>query len=362
MRKLLFFASDFRIGLSSLLTDQIIALKQAGVDVIGVAGTNEQEPGLGDILKSEGVNIERVPGLDEHNDFKRLVSEIIRVVIDDNIECIHVQNNWQLAIASAVRLRLFFKRRFKIVYTIHGFRNNSPAKAIIARFVIGSALHLVADHVICMTTYLKKKFLLLSYKIKLIRLGIKDDYFIESFVKPTTHGLNIVFPAQFRIGKNQDLLLRSFANYIKLTGDDKALLTLPGTGELLDKMKKLATELGISSQVIFPGFVSKDEIKRLYLNCNLAVITSNSETFGQSIVEPYVLGRCIASTPVGIAPEIINDNSGFIFSNESELTEILVKLSKNKDLLISYGENNFANKDQFRWGAITAEYIEKILR
>lgn len=357
MKNLLFFASDFKIGLSALLTDQLIALKNAGINVVAIAGENEQEKGLNDLLKEKKVNIIRIQGLDNHNDFKRLVSEISTIVKEYKIDLIHVQNNWQLALAGAIKTKTLFKKTPKIIYTLHGFRNNHPIKAKIAQAVIGTGLFVLADHVICMTQYLKKKFNLLSYKIKIIPLGVKESYFEKSFTAPRTDGLHLIFPAQFREGKNQDLIIKAFANFISQSRDSKSTLTLPGNGDLIDKMKDLVKDLGIESRVSFPGFVSKDEIKKMYLDSNIAIVASNSETFGQSIVEPYVLGRCIISTPVGIAPEIIKEGeNGYLFKTQEELSDFLLKLNNNKDLLISIGKLNFKNRDKFSWNNISEIY------
>ena len=46
MNKLLFFTSDYSIGLSTLLTDQLFALYRTGINIYAVTGENEQEPGL----------------------------------------------------------------------------------------------------------------------------------------------------------------------------------------------------------------------------------------------------------------------------------------------------------------------------
>lgn len=363
MKNLLFFASDFQIGLSSLLVDQLIALHKCGINVTAIAGDEEQEAGLSDLLLSNDIHITRIKGLDVHSDFKRLARELSDIVLKNSIDVIHVQNNWQLALAGFIKNKLRFKRNLKVVYTLHGFRHNHPVKAAIARVVIGSALGLLSDNVICMTEFLKRKFRFLSYKIKLIPLGVKDSYFIDSYIAPPVDSLKIVFPAQFRIGKNQDLILRAFQKYISTTGDKNAKLTLPGKGPLLDDMKLLAKKLEIENQVSFPGFVSKEEIKQIYLNSNIAIVASNSETFGQSIVEPYVLGRCVISTPVGIAQEIINDNkNGYIFNSQEELVNILLHLNKDKKSLDRFGLANFSDRIKFKWESITSIYIENILK
>lgn len=361
MKRLLYFASDFRIGLSSLLSDQLISIAKSGVEVYSVAGENEQEVGLSELLRRNNIDIIRIYGLDAHHDFNRLVSEIYKIVIGNDIDIIHVQNNWQLTIASAVKLNLLFKRKLKIAYTIHGFRNNSQVKSRVAQVVIGSALFALADHVICMTNYLRKKFKLLSHKIDLIPLGIRDDFFTDKFIEPPANDLRMVFPAQFRKGKNQELIVRAFARYISLSGDTTSTLTLPGAGEMEERIKSLAKELGIMRQVIFPGLLSRDEIKQLYIDSNIAIVSSNSETFGQSIVEPFVIGRCVISTPVGIASEIIKNNTnGFIFNTEDDLYNILTLVSRKKSLFKEIGITNYMKRDQFSWQHITSLYIEKL--
>ena len=361
MKKLLYFASDYKIGLSALLTDQLMSIFRAGISVRAVAGEREQEPNLANILETAGVKMTRVRGLDDHSDFKRLVNTIGRIVEEESIDIIHVQNNWQLAIAGAVKAKRCLARKIEFAYTLHGFRHNSPIKSKIAQGVIGSALFFMADHVICMTEFLKRKFRMLSYKIDLIPLGVKDNFFIPEFVPPRTDGLHLIFPAQFREGKNQDMIIKAFAGFVRQTDDVNSTLVLPGTGPLLNQMKSLTENLGISTRVSFPGFIPKEKVMQMYLESNIAVIASNSETFGQSIVEPFVLGRCVIYTPVGIAQEIINTGeSGFLFTDENDLQRILESLKS--DTLLEIGMKNFGRRTLFKWDDITKKYINKLLK
>lgn len=357
MSRLLFFASDYLIGLSSLLTDQLIALHNSGVEITAIAGETEQEKGLSILIDSKGISIIRIKGLDAHCHFRALAKTIAQIIINKNIHYVHVQNNWQLALAVYAKYVLLRKRNLKFIYTIHGFRHNHPIKAVIAKMVIGTALFIFADHIICMSSYLKKQFFLLSYKIKLLPLGIADSFFINKHSIGVDNGLQMIFPAQFRYGKNQDVIIRSFARHIVETGDQQSHLTLPGNGELLDQMKELVDKLGISNRVSFPGQCNKEEIRQMYLNCNIGIVASNSETFGQSIVEPYVLGRCIITTPVGIACDIIRSGeNGYVFETEKELKAIFRKLLENPELIILYGEYNFIHRDMFRWNSICSDY------
>lgn len=351
--KLLFFASDYNIGLSSLLTDELVALHRNGISLTAIAGDCEQEIGLTERIKD--IPHYRIKGLDIHSNFKKLANTIREIIESDNISVVHVQNNWQLALIVYVKYVLC--KRVKILYTLHAFRHNSPFKSIIAQVLIGTALLFFVDHIICMCSYLKKKFKLLSYKITLLPLGISDSYFENAYSPCRTDGLHLVFPAQFRYGKNQDMLIKAFAEYIRRSEDEISTLTLPGSGELLDNMKSLAVNLGITDRVYFPGQCKKIEIKNYYQNCNIGIVSSNSETFGQSIVEPYVLGRCVLSRKVGIAPDIIqNRYNGFLYDNQSDLVAILMWLSKDTSLINIMGKHNFKDRFQFHWDIISKKY------
>lgn len=363
MKKLLFFTSDYKIGISGLLSDQVISLKEAGANVIAVGGEREQETGLINLLQKNKIKLYQIPGLDDHANFNKLVNQIIHVITSEKIEVIHVQNNWQLAIAFLAKLKLHSKIKFSIIYTLHGFRHNHPIKSKFAQLIIGSGLLIGASRVICMTKYLRKKFILLSSKIEIIPLGVKEDFFLENFIPPSINGLHLIFPAQFRAGKNQDLIIQAFASFVKSNNDRVSTLCLPGNGPELKKMEKLAKSLQIEDQVIFPGLLTRDKVKELYLASNIAIVASNSETFGQSIVEPFVMGRCVVTTRVGIAPEIIKEGkNGFFFDNQSQLTSMLQKLYDNKEQLVEIGANNFSSREMFRWSEVTQTYIKRLLR
>jgi len=356
--KLLYFASDFTIGLSALLTDELTAIFRANIPLVAIAGDKEQEPGLLARVNARNIDLRIIRTLDDHSNFKRKVHEIAQIIKSEGIDVVHVQNNWQLALVSYCKYIL--RCKIKIIYTLHGFRHNSPVKSIIAQIVIGSALLLFADRVRCMCSYLKNKFHIINYKIEVLPLGVSDGFFeIKSLIP--TESIKAVFPAQFRHGKNHDTLINAFAEYVKQTGDRVSTLTLPGSGPLIDEMKQLAQKSGIKNQINFPGQMSKKDIISLYTQSNIGLVSSNSETFGQSIVEPFVLGLCVITRKVGIALDIIdNGQNGFFFDNQKDLTEIFIKLSSNKDIIKTCGERAKVSGVQFKWSVIAEQYCKML--
>ena len=359
--KLLFFTSDYKIGQSSLLTDQLLALHKSKLEFVAVSGENEQEAGLKNRIDELGVDVRRIEGLDVHANFMNLARQIADIVRKEDIRCVHVQNNWQILLVVFAKFVLLRRLGLKIVYTLHGFRHNSPIKSIIARWIIGTVLLLFAKRVICMSTYLKRKFNFLGKKAMLLPLGISNEYFLPKCPPLPQNGLQMVFPAQFRFGKNQDLIIRAFARHIHHNADTESHLYLPGMGELYEDMKALTEQLGIVDRVSFPGFCSKQEVLQMYLKCNIGIVASNSETFGQSIVEPFVLGRCVVTTHVGIADDILLDGeNGYFFASEDDLVSVFERLYCNQALISRAGNLNYSKRQMFAWDNVTKRYVELI--
>jgi glycosyltransferase involved in cell wall biosynthesis len=63
------------------------------------------------------------------------------------------------------------------------------------------------------------------------------------------------------------------------------IFVMAGTGDLLPSMKRLAKDLGISSNLVFPGFVKGRALEEILSIANLYVMPSISEPFGLSALE-----------------------------------------------------------------------------
>jgi len=362
--KLLFFASDFQIGLSALLVDEAIALHHQGIPLLCLSGEHEQEQGLRASLQKEGIPFMVMQGLDVHHNFKQLAYQVKCVIEQHEITHIHVQNNWQLAIMAYIKYVLRFHGKVEIFYTLHGFRHNSFVKSIIARLLIGSLLLVAADRIICMCRYLQSVFFPLKYKSVLLPLGVHDAFFAHR-EQPSIRdaGLQVIYAAQFRKGKNQALVIKAFADYLKRTGDSNSHLFLPGSGMLLSQAKHLVSSLGLQERVSFPGQCSKSKVLDIYKKCNVAVVASNNETFGQSIVEPWILGLVVASRPVGVASNIIiHDKTGFLFKKQAELADILSQLAACPGIQEEIKAAISRNRKMFSWKSVASEYQRILLK
>lgn len=360
--KIIFFTSSHKIGLTGQLTEQAIAFSQGNQgDFTFFSGEKEQFPGLFNRLKAAKVNSYIIKGLDDHLEFGRLVKEFSSYLLSLSPAYVTVHTNWQLAIV--VASRIFTKKKFKILYIMHGYRHNYPIRSIAARLLIGTALLLFVDDVITPSSFLKRKFSILGDKSKIIFIG--EDEALFSHAPPPDFGQTkrLIFPAEFRSGKNQDVLIHAIKGYIDHTGDEDIELYLPGKGELVEPCKRLAHSLGLERIVRFPGFIDRQEMLQLYLKCQFALVSSNVETFGHCIIEPFVLGRVVFTRHVGVADDVIrHGETGFFFENKKDLVDTLVRVLPDKELCGRVVVNALQLRHLFQWGSVCQQHFDLVYK
>lgn len=360
--RLLYFCSDYIVGLTQALTEQVEYLsKEDSIDLFCISSENEQEKGLHDRIRATKVNMSIVKGLDEHSNFKMLAKSIKEIIKTNGITHVNVHNNWQLALLSY--LKISTRLKFKLIYTIHGYRHNHPIKAIAAIGCIGGALLLFADRVISMSGYVSKRFWFIKYKTDLVFYMMNKPEYFKTKNQIDTSKLSMVFPAQFREGKRQEILIEAVQKYLARTNDHTVTLHLPGDGPLLDSMKQLAKKWDIADNIKFYGKIPLDRVISLYENCNIALCSSNVETYGRCIAEPFMLGRCLITQRTGVAEDIIRNNeNGFFFKDASELSEIMEYLHNNPDRIKDIADKAFADREIFFPKNVMKKYISSIYK
>jgi glycosyltransferase involved in cell wall biosynthesis len=101
--------------------------------------------------------------------------------------------------------------------------------------------------------------------------------------------------------KNYAALLRAFA--LALADVPEARLVIAGSGDPRP-LATLAEELRIEDRVLISG--ARSDVPEVLAAYDVFVHPAKAESFGMVIVEAMAMARPVLSTPVGIAPEVIN--------------------------------------------------------
>jgi glycosyltransferase involved in cell wall biosynthesis len=84
------------------------------------------------------------------------------------------------------------------------------------------------------------------------------------------------------------------------------------------KIRKLVGDRNLSSRVHFAGFVSREELDRLYAESRVFCLMSRCESFGIPAIEAQVFGTPVVSSNVCAVPEVCGDGGLFVDPDDIE--------------------------------------------
>lgn len=158
----------------------------------------------------------------------------------------------------------------------------------------------------------------------------------------------LVHVGRFHQQKRHDRLLEAYS----LTHLQTPLMLIgTGTDEYVNKIKKLASSLNIADRVIFAGF--KANPYPYIKHAQQLILSSDSEGFGNVLVESLICGTPVVSTACPGGPvEILRNmemNQGLAEVNAQSLSQKILEVYTrppqiNKDLLKIYGINYICDK------------------
>jgi len=177
---------------------------------------------------------------------------------------------------------------------------------------------------------------------------------------PNSHKA-ILFLSRFDRKKGLDLLFEAFAE-VRRRGLN-ALLVLAGSGDpdLVAQLKQDAERLGITSNVVWAGFLTGDDKWAAFGDADVFVLPSYSENFGIALVEALASGcPAVVSDQVGIHREISRAGAGLVTPCHAEdLAKALLDVLSDPELRQRMSENGVRlARQQFSLDAVSRKLAE----
>lgn len=161
---------------------------------------------------------------------------------------------------------------------------------------------------------------------------------------------------------NPQMAVRVLAQVKPNFPDAELCMVGPDKGGMLEKLKALANELGVS--VTFTGKLSKAEWKQLSENYNIFINTTHFDNMPVSVIEAMALGLPVVSTNVGgLSFLLTDDDTALLVADDavSNMADCIVKLVRNQNLLQKLVQNAHNLTRDFDAARVTAKWLE-ILR
>ena len=175
------------------------------------------------------------------------------------------------------------------------------------------------------------------------KYGIPEDAFV------------LVYAAEFSGRKSQAVLIRAMASL-----PERAVLALPGEGDLLEECKTLANQLGVEKRVIFPGHV--DSMADWYAMADGAVSSSRSEGLPFNVMEAMYCGLPMVVSAVKGHVDLIQDGvTGLLYpyGDEKACAGRIRRLMEDDGLRRSLAENARAEAEQYSLEKVFPQVMEQ---
>lgn len=169
-------------------------------------------------------------------------------------------------------------------------------------------------------------------KLTKINNGINLERFKKTVVTNSNYPLKR-FIALGRLSEEKGFLnlLEAFHKLIELDSFD-IYLDIVGEGEQRELIEKRIAILNLSNRVRLLGFSSKPESH--LMESDVFVCSSYFEGFGLAIVEAMASGCLVVSSPVGIAKQVIANDSAGVLTNDNSAESLYLGLKKTMNLKI----------------------------
>jgi glycosyltransferase involved in cell wall biosynthesis len=134
----------------------------------------------------------------------------------------------------------------------------------------------------------------------------------------------ILFLGTLEPRKNVHKLIRAYSRLHTVEPSIPKLVVAGGKGWYYDQIFAEVESLGLTDQVIFPGYVVHEELPLWYNAAELFVYPSRFEGFGLPVLEAMACGRPVITSDVASLPEVAGDAALLVSpDDETQLAEAM---------------------------------------
>jgi glycogen synthase len=189
--------------------------------------------------------------------------------------------------------------------------------------------------------------------------GVDSAEFLHAALEPP-HARPYIFAIGRHVwNKGFDVLLHAYA---QLASDDPDLdLVVAGDGPQHQPLVGLASELGISDRVVFPGCTDRPATAAYFRHCRFFVLPSLHEPFGIVNLEAMAAGKAVIATRTGGVPEIVHDGQNGLLvppGDADALAAAIASLLGNPEYAAALGEAGAQLvSEHYSWDKVAAAYL-----
>jgi len=214
-------------------------------------------------------------------------------------------------------------------------------------------------------------------KIDVVPLSLEPDVGFDLTAEPTTLEFKAVDGKTHSLGDQVVLQVGRMAAGEQYKGQDvliqampscpTAQLVLVGKGDDMPRLRTLAQAQSpkVQTRIFMPGYVSDDDLERLYQQCSMFAMPSRGEGFGVVYLEAMRWGKpCIASR-VDAAQFIVEDGvTGILVSDPTDpqvVAKAILELLTDTEKAHRYGKAGYERvKTQYTFEQFRQHFLDSL--
>jgi glycogen synthase len=295
----------------------------------------------------ENFTIRRFPSRIQVGDIQ-IMPELFQSLINEKFDIIHAHEFFSPSAFYSSLSKIM--KKTPLIITQHNDQLPFPLKSRYLYYAdactVGRFSLMQAKKIIALTKSSRNHLLLFgtpSSKIEIIPTAIDTNKFAPEKQNFLRDRWNITSPVILFVGRFTEIkgitdLLKSFPTVLKAVPDAK--LVLVGGGPLEKAVQ--------SYQERFPGnifwlpFVPNEIMPGIYAGCDVLVLPSFYEPFGNVTVEAMACGKPVIGSCIGgMLDTIIHEETGLYVQpgNSEQIANSIIRILKNDNLRVVFGKN-----------------------
>ena len=273
----------------------------------------------------------------------RIILEIRKKIRDNNVDLIHVHQNYSGGVASLAALG---NKNVRVINTEHALHQGFKKLGLLLNSVnlFRGDYHCFNSNSTLNSLNWLERILIRNNPKQIIYNGVPvQEIENERTFKEVTYrkwGLskdNIYIGKIATLKKQKDHSVLLKAIQLLAKKHSKTRLLLIGDGPLYKKLKYQVKKLGITDYVYFMGLLKRREVYRILHILTISVITSRWEGFCNAVVESMAAGTPVVISDIPTFKEVFG-NAALYFrkSDPVDLAKKLEILIRNKDMYNRY--------------------------
>ena len=169
----------------------------------------------------------------------------------------------------------------------------------------------------------------------------------------------ILFLGTLEPRKNVQKLVRAYSQWRQVDPDIPRLVVAGGKGWYYGHIFAEVERLGLTGDVIFPGYVIPQELPWWYNAADLFVYPSRFEGFGLPVLEAMACGTPVVTTNVASLPEVAGDAALLVSpDDEAQLVEAMRRALSEVSLRQEMVTKGLAHAADFTWARTARQTLD----